>query len=29
MMTLAMFSMTTLKEILKVISKGMFLLQFR
>lgn len=29
MMTLAMFSMTTLKEILKVISKGMFLLQFQ
>lgn len=29
MMTLAMFSMTTLKEILKVISKGMLLLQFR
>lgn len=29
MMTLAMTSMTTLKEILKVISKGMVLLQFR
>lgn len=29
MMTLAMFLMMTLKEILKVISKGMLLLQFR
>lgn len=29
MITLAMFLMTTLKEILKVISKGMLLLQFR